>query len=210
MSHSLEPAESFGKIDIYLFDQILRGRIAPGMRVLDAGCGSGRNLHYFLKAGYDVAACDPRPEAIEKVEGLAAELAPGFDSKKNGGAFRLEAIEENTFDTESFEVVICNALLHFAKDDAHMRAMLTGCWRLLRPGGLFFARLASNIGIEGLVQPLGNRRFLLPDETERYLVDEQLLLQLTEELGAELLDPIKTTNVQNLRCMTTWVMRRGS
>lgn len=30
----------FGDVDIYLFDQLLRGPIAPGMRVLDAGCGA--------------------------------------------------------------------------------------------------------------------------------------------------------------------------
>ena len=41
----------FGAIDVYLFDQLLRGAIRPGMRVLDAGCGSGRNLVYLLREG---------------------------------------------------------------------------------------------------------------------------------------------------------------
>ncbi len=35
-------SEEFGAIDIYLFDQLLRGRIRPGMRIFDAGCGYGR------------------------------------------------------------------------------------------------------------------------------------------------------------------------
>ena len=38
--------DEFGNIDIYLFDQLLRARLRPGMRVLDAGCGGGRNLVY--------------------------------------------------------------------------------------------------------------------------------------------------------------------
>ena len=45
------PSATFGPIDIYLFDQILRKRIAPGMRVFDAGCGHGRNLVFFLNQG---------------------------------------------------------------------------------------------------------------------------------------------------------------
>ena len=43
-----------------------------------------------------------------------------------------------------------------------------GCWR---PEGVFFARLASNIGIEGIVGSAG-RRSHLPDGSERFLVDE--------------------------------------
>lgn len=118
--------ELFGQIDIYLFDQLLRGRIGPGMRILDAGCGNGRNLLY-----------------------------------------------------------------------------------LLQPGGLFFCRLASSIGLEGRGESLGGRRYRLPDRSERYLVDEPLLLELTRDLGGVLLDPLKTTVVQGQRRMTTWVVRKA-
>ena len=53
------------------------------------------------------------------------------------------------------------------------------------------------------------RRFRLPDGSDRYLVDEALLMDLTEELGGKLADPLKTTVVQNQRCMTTWVVRKN-
>ncbi len=106
------------------------------------------------------------------------------------------------------DVVLTSAVLHFARDDAQFDAMLRGSWRVLRPGGLFFCRLASSIGIEDLIQRRAGRRFLLPDGSERYLVDEALLMHLTERLGGELLDPMKTTVVQNQRSMTTWVMRK--
>ncbi len=99
-------------------------------------------------------------------------------------------------------------MLHFARDEAHFRAMLHGAWRLLKPGGLFFCRLASSIGMESRMRPLGGRRFLLPDGSERFLVDEAYLMALTAELGGSLLDPLKTTVVQDQRCMTTWVVRR--
>ena len=59
------------------------------------------------------------------------------------------------------------------------------------------------------MRSIGGRRFLLPDGTERYLVDEKMLVDLTRKLGGTLLDPLKTTVVQDQRCMTTWVMRKG-
>ncbi|HTL05336.1 MAG TPA: hypothetical protein VL241_06275, partial [Gemmatimonadales bacterium] len=102
-----------------------------------------------------------------------------------------------------------SAVLHFARDDAHFLAMLQGCWRCLKPGGMFFSRLASSIGMEGQFQPLGGRRYRLLDGSERYLVDEAMLMRFTRELGGELLDPLKTTIVQGQRCMTTWVVRKS-
>jgi tellurite methyltransferase len=195
----------FGPIDIYLFDQILRGRIAPGMTIFDAGCGQGRNLVFFLREGYDVSAVDPAPSAIEAVRALAGRLAPRLPATN----FRAEAVESNSFADGCADVVLSSAVLHFARDEKHFRAMLAGTWRLLRPGGLFFSRLASSIGMENRVVALGDRRFTLPDGSDRFLVDEPYLLALTREFGGRLLDPLKTTVVQDQRCMTTWVMRRN-
>jgi SAM-dependent methyltransferase len=83
--HPLEPMPSLqqqlGQIDIYLFDQLLRGNIMPGMRVLDAGCGPGRNLVYLLREGYVVFASDQSPEAIAQTRALAASLAPDLPPK---------------------------------------------------------------------------------------------------------------------------------
>jgi tellurite methyltransferase len=197
--------EQFGEIDIYLFDQLLRGRIAPGARVLDTGCGFGRNLVYLLKEGYEVFGVDSDPRAIEAVRRLAAALAPTLPS----GNFRVEAIEEISFPSAFADVVISSAVLHFARDDDHFHAMLQGAWRVLKPGGLFFCRLASSIGMEHQVKLVGGRRYLLPDGSERYLVDEELLGTLTQKFGGQLADPLKTTIVQNQRCMTTWIVRKA-
>jgi SAM-dependent methyltransferase len=193
--------EQFGDIDIYLFDQILRGRIATGHRVLDAGCGSGRNLVYLIRNGYEVYGVDTDPGAVARVRRLAA-LLPADN-------FRNEPIEGMSFPDDFVEVVICSAVLHFARDDDHFDAMLRSAWRALKRGGLFFCRLASSIGMEEQVRRISGRRFLLPDGSDRYLVDEAMLMRLTAELGGRLLDPLKTTVVQNQRCMTTWVLRKA-
>jgi SAM-dependent methyltransferase len=174
------------------------------MRILDAGCGTGRNLAYLLQAGYEVFGADTNAAAIAEVRNLAARLAPTLAANN----FRVESLAALSFPKLFADVVICSAVLHFAADDAQFDAMLQGCWAALKPGGLFFCRLASSIGLEGQRQSLGGRRYRLPDQSERYLVDEALLMSLTQDLGGELVDPIKTTVVQGQRCMTTWVIRK--
>lgn len=206
----------FGAIDIYLFDQMLRGRVTSRDRILDAGCGFGRNLVYLLKAGADVFGIDADPDAIREVRALAARLAPALPA----GNFRVESIEHATFPDGFATVVLSSAVLHFARDDAEFDSMLAGTWRVLSIGGLFFCRLASSIGFETRVQRLngkedaprgwsGRGRYHLPDGTVRYLVDEAFLMDRTRELGGKLLDPIKTTVVQDQRAMTTWVVRKS-
>jgi tellurite methyltransferase len=195
----------FGDIDIYLFDQLLRGRITDTMRVLDAGCGGGRNLVYLLQRGFDVYGNDASEAAVARVRELALQLVPGLDMQDR---FRAEPVEEMSYLDAAFHVVISSAVLHFARDDAHWKAMLREMWRVLAPGGVFFARLATTIGHESRLTPLGNRRFVMPDGDERYLVDEACILDATAELGGKLLDPIKSSVVQDRRSMMTWVLQK--
>jgi SAM-dependent methyltransferase len=196
--------EAFGDIDIYLFDQLLKGRLNASMSVLDAGCGGGRNLVYFLRNGFQTFAIDADEQAIESVRRLAARLAPQL-AKEN---FLVAEISELPFANEQFDLVLSSAVLHFAEDESHFNGMLDEMWRVLRPGGMFFARLASSIGIETRIRQINERWYLLPDGTERFVVDETMLQAATARLGGAWLEPLKTTNVQNLRCMTTWILRK--
>jgi SAM-dependent methyltransferase len=200
---SAEVRERFGEIDIYLFDQIARGRFDARRRVLDAGCGDGRNLVYFLHRGFACFGVDREETAVRRVRALAASLCPGLCDTN----FQVAALDDLPFGDGVMEAVICSAVLHFAADDAHFGRMVTEMWRVLAPGGLWFARLASTIGLEDRTGPAG-RRVRLPDGSTRFVVDEALLLAWTERLGGRLLDPIKTTNVQGMRAMTTWCVEK--
>lgn len=197
--------QTFGDIDIYLFDQILKNRFTDRMNILDAGCGAGRNLIYFLKSGCEVFGVDQNGEAIQYVRVVAQTLSPSLPAEN----FRVSKVEEMPFSNEHFDAVISSAVLHFAADERQFNAMLEEMWRVLKTGGLLFVRLASSIGIEDKIKLIENRRYLLPDGSQRFLVDEELLLAATSKLGGNLLEPIKTTNVQNLRCMTTWVVQKN-
>jgi tellurite methyltransferase len=200
---SAELRTEFGEIDIYLFDQLLRGRFDRRRRVLDAGCGAGRNLPFFLRHGFDVCAVDVDPGAIRSARQLAASLRPALPP----GQIQCGSIDSLPWEDGSMDAVICSAVLHFARNEREFAAMLLEMWRVLAPGGLFFARLATSIGLEPYLSS-ATGRVRLPDGSERFVVDEPTLLAWTSNLGGTLADPLKTTNVQNIRCMTTWVMQK--
>ncbi len=194
--------EDFGQIDIYLFDQLLRGNLTSDMRVLDAGCGYGRNLVYMLRTGFNVFGVDADTEGIEHVRQLSSSLGRQFSADN----FRVGVLEKLDFPDGFADAVICNSVLHFARDRQHFQAMMAELWRVLRPGGLFFCRLGSRIGMDfPRVRP---DIYRIGDGSEWFLVDEAMLLGLTEQMNAVLVDPLKTTIVQDYRCMTTWVLRK--
>lgn len=203
MAISEDLRSQFGEIDIYLFDQLLRGRFDHRRRVLDAGCGRGRNLPFFLQHGFDVRAVDADPAAIRTVRELAAALQPALPPNQ----IHCGPLDALPWEDGSTDAVVCSAVLHFARDERDFGAALREMWRVVAPGGLFFARLATSIGLERqLASATGRVR--LPDGTDRFVVDEPTILHWTASLGGVLADPLKTTNVQNLRSMTTWVMEK--
>jgi SAM-dependent methyltransferase len=194
--------EQFDQIDIYVFDQILRSNITADMTVLDAGCGYGRNLVYLLREGCEVHALDADPAGVAHVRALAAELAPTLPAQN----FRVGAIEAMPFADALADVVLCNSVLHFARDEQHFLAMIEELWRVLKPGGLLFCRLGSRIGMD--FERVRGHIYRIGDGSEWFLVDEAVLLKMTEQMGGLLVDPLKTTIVQDYRCMTTWVVRK--
>lgn len=248
MPKSIDLQEWFGGVDIYLFDQLLKSRLVPGMRVLDAGCGSGRNLVYFLRSGFEVFGVDESESAIFQARKLASVLAPHLpeenfrvepvekmswesadfaDSKANGKQQTVDSEEQAAGDRRQkaegrnqsdmgggaatgFDLVISSAVLHFARDEEHWQAMVDEMWRVLKPGGIFFARLASSIGMENQVKLIEGRRYRLPDGSDRFLVDAPMLQRVTAALRGEFIEPIKTTVVDDTRAMTTWVVRKRS
>ena len=128
----------YGNIDIYLFDQLLKGTYGSCRKVLDVGCGGGRNLVYFLQNGFEVYGVDPNPEAVEAAKDLSASLAPANPLQN----FNVHLAENMPFADGMFDLVICSAVLHFAQNHEHFDSMLRSIWRVMHPGGFLFARLA--------------------------------------------------------------------
>ncbi len=194
----------FGDIDVYLFDLLLKGKVKPPLKVLDAGSGTGRNLTWFFRTGCEVWAVDEDADALDHVREMAGTLAPEAPPDR----FRVEKIESMSLPPGAFDLVICSAVLHFAEDEDHFQRMLDGLWRVAAPGGLVFMRLSSTIGIEDRVQRTEGGRYRMPTGGEWFLATEAKLLLATQRLGGEMVEPLRSVNVQNLRCMTTWVLRK--
>lgn len=187
-------------MDIYLLDQVLKGRFAPGSRILDAGCGGGRNLVWFARNGFDVYACDTNEKSVNKVIELG--IAPPDN-------ILHQSVVELPWPDGHFSGVICNALLHVLESREEFDAILNETWRVLAPGGVWFARLATTLSMEQLAEPLGNGRYRMPG-TQWDILPTSLedILKYTNKLGGKQLEPIKTVNVQNQRAMATWVMQK--
>jgi len=201
----IDVAAFLGGADIYLIDQFMRKRIAPGMKVLDAGAGGGRNTLFSLRIGCDVQACDHNPEALGALKKRVAEAGdlPG----KLLGTDQLE-IEAMAYAAGSFDFVISNAVLHFARDEAHFAQQMQAMWTVLKTGGTFFARVSTSDGIMDALTPLGAGRYRLPTGQEWFLTSVSALKDMSEALCGELIDPVKSSLVDGQRTMTTWVMKK--
>ena len=189
-----------GATDIYLVDQIMKGRYKTGDVILDAGCGWGRNMHWFLRNNFKIYGIDTDPIVINELVRENKALPPG--------RFRAEAVERSSFDREFFDGIISSAVLHFAKGTAHFFQMMDEMHRILKGGGTLFIRMASNIGIENRVQPIGDGIFCIPDGSTRYLLTRDLLEQVLSRYSFSFLEDFKTVNVADLRCMRTLVLHK--
>ena len=192
--------EQVGNTDIYLLDQILKGRYRTGETVLDAGAGGGRNLHWFVQNGIRTYGIDSDPSTVENLKLRYPEVPEA--------QFQVALVEQLPFSDGFFDHLICCAVLHFARDPEHFEQMFAELMRVLRPGGSLFIRVATDIGIADKMTPLGNGRYHMPDGTDRFLVTRSLLDRLVEQYQPIWIEPFKTLNLNDLRCMATLVWEK--
>lgn len=186
----------FGDVDIYVIDQILKGRYKKGDKILDAGCGSGRNLKWFYKNGFKISGIDLDENRLEIARNLYPDLASNFIKGELGSL----PYPENQFDH-----VLCCAVLHFAENKAHFQKMFSELIRVLKPGGSLLIRVASDIGLDGEKPKV---RDLVNDKKAGFFITRDLITELLELHQLDLLEPVKTTNVQDIRAMTTLVFQK--
>jgi tellurite methyltransferase len=191
--------EVIGSTDIYLVDQIMKGRYKMTDTILDAGCGYGRNLHWFLRNNIVIYGIDQDIKAIHDLQRRHPTVAERF---------RQSAVEKMPFGEAQFDHIISSAVLHFAKDTEHFRQMISEMARVLSPGGSLFIRMGSDIGIEDKVQLTGDGVYDIPDGSRRFLLSRNLLADIMRKNGLSFLEPLKTVNVNDIRCMSTVVLMK--
>ena len=189
--------EVIGSTDIYVVDQIMKGRYKANDIILDAGCGYGRNLHWFLRNDVVIYGVDQDVNAVHDLQRRHLAAAERF---------RQSAVEKMPFENGQFDHVISSAVLHFANDTAHFGQMIAEMVRVLKPLGSLFIRMTSDIGIEDKAQPVGNGVYDIPDGSRRFLLTRTLLADVMQKNGLSFLEPLKTVNVNDIRCMSTLVL----
>lgn len=193
-----------GNIDIYLLDQILKARFSQDHKILDAGCGEGRNLIYFINNGFQVWGIDKNVDAIK----MFKYKVKSIDSTYPLDRFISGGVEEMPYLDHEFDAIISSAVLHFAESKSHFLSMFGELSRVIKPSGILFARMATNLGIEDQVKPIGDGKFLLPDKSVRFLLNKQLLRETMDQFGFDFIEPLKAVIVDNQRCMSTLVLRK--
>ncbi|WP_317047745.1 class I SAM-dependent methyltransferase [Pleomorphovibrio marinus] len=185
-------------MDIYLLDQILKGRFSSEIHILDAGCGEGRNTHYFVKNRYSIVGIDKDPAAIQMARVYARSLDPSFDPER----FQVCGVENIFYQDEVFDLVISSAVLHFAEDKNHFLQMVSEMVRVLKPGGLLWIRTCTDAdGNFGTFVPLRGGRATLPDGSERFLLTKAMLASLLERFPIAWMEPPKSVLVHGKRAM---------
>ncbi len=193
----MKELEALRGIDVYLIDELLRGRISSKSRILDAGCGNGRNIHYLIENNFEVTGIDASTKAIHYLHERYPQINDQF----------IQSTLEDFSSPHQFDFIICNAVLHFAKNHDHFSKMFKSLVRLLAKDGVLFIRMTSDIGIE-LDQKNQNGVFHLPDGSIRYLITRRKIDELISTYSLSLLEPVKTVKVEELRSMTTIVIKK--
>ncbi|ADF52125.1 MULTISPECIES: class I SAM-dependent methyltransferase [Flavobacteriaceae] len=187
-----------GNVDIYVIDQILKGRYQEGQSILDAGCGKGRNLKWSYQNDFELYGID------KDVDFLAFAKAEYPEYGKN---FSVGSLDKLPYDQNSFDHILCCAVLHFAQSQTQFTAMFSELVRVLKPNGSLLIRMASNIGLDGNAPEITYKE---NGQKGTYYLTRERIENLLKEFTVELIEPVKTTNVQDERAMTTLVFKKKS
>ena len=186
--------ESLGNTDMYIIDQFMKGNFSKEYKILDAGCGGGRNLKFLFDLGFQIEGCDLSENHFSNI-------------KRKLPSIKLKVANLNNlpYQENEFDYIICNAVLHFANSEEEFKTMIKELHRVLKTTATLFIRMTSIFGIENLVQK-ENHQYRLPDKSSRFLLTNELIDFILTLF--EFKEPLKTVNVNNLRCMSTLILKK--
>ena len=193
-----------GNIDIYLLDQILKGRFQKHFKILDAGCGDGRNLIYFVRNGYKGYGIDKDEDSIQMLKHLIKSINKDYPLDR----FTVGKVEDMPFANHEFDAIISSAVLHFAEDNDHFINMFSELDRVLKPEGILFVRMATDVGMSDKIKSMGNGKFYLPDGSVRFLLTKEILRKIMDQFGFDFIEPFKSVIVDDKRCMSTLMLKK--
>ena len=196
--------KELGNMDIYLLDQIMKGRIMQGAKILDAGCGTGRNSEYFIRNNFDISGIDLNKVSIQNAKEQIALWNANFDAEH----YTTADLKEIPFPDNDFDFIISSAVLHFSKDRAHFKKLFEELVRVLNHNGILFIRMTTKHTLVNLSRHLHDDVYQIPDGSTRYLLDVEYLKDLMTKNKMSFIDPFKTVNVDDKRTMAVVVLKK--
>ncbi|XOV92594.1 MAG: class I SAM-dependent methyltransferase [Bacteroidota bacterium] len=195
---------TFGDIDLELLDLVLKGFFREGQRLLDAGCGEGRNLIYFLQKNFDVYGIDSEKSSVDLVKYMFRNFC------KDPNNVRQEEISNTTFSSGMFDAIICSRVLHFSETELHFLKSWEQLIRMLKSGGILYLSMDSMIGFANKVTKLSDGKWQFQDGKIRFLLDENLLEKMQIEKSFEFIGPMKTIHYNSDHCQTIFSLKKYS
>ncbi len=178
---------ALGNMDLFLMDQLLKGRLKKEFRILDAGCGEGRNLKYFISNGFNIYGIDRHPGAIQMLRYSANTWNKQFNTEK----FQVGDIRSLPYENDSFDFVICIGVLHFSDDLEDYLRMMSEMVRVTKSGKSLFIRMDSSEGLKGAYPEIDGGKKVLQDGTIRFLAGRRLLEDTLKRFDLEWVEPLR-------------------
>jgi SAM-dependent methyltransferase len=155
---------------------LLRQRTSP-VRVLDLGCGYGRDSLYFAQQGFEVVALDCSPAAIAMLQNRLA----GLELAGRITPIVADALQGIPAPDGHFDAVYAYLFFCLAFTDADLTRLFAECARVLKPDGLLAGTVRSDrdpsYGKGELVEP---DMFALPNAVRHFFRKEYLRRKLTQ------------------------------
>ena len=185
-------------MDLFLLDLILKGKIPENARILDAGCGEGRNAIYFIQEGYEYLGIDSDESKIR----LAQYMSSNISTSK--AIFKVGDIRQMR-DNATFDLVICSRVLHFAESENDFFEMWSSISEQVSQGGMIYISMDSKID-NALGHPVENGRFEFPDGAVRFAITDSIYQEIKK--GFELVEPLKTLVQNETRAQSFFTLRK--
>lgn len=185
-------------MDLILMDLILKGIVPERGRVLDIGCGEGRNGIYFIQKGYEYHGWDTDRSKLRLIEYLAKNIS-GSDVCFEAHDLRLAP------PNVTFDFIICSRLLHFAHDLSDFMSMWKKVTKLLKSDGILYVSMDSTVDVS-IGEGIAEGKVMFPDGKLRFALTKPLYARI--KTSFEEVMPLRTLVHHGERAQSFFALRK--